>query len=117
MRPTPSTSEEIQSALAQLPKWDVVERTPAGSNHPHIELHRLFEFSSFADAMHFMLTASRFIHVSDHHPSWLNTYSKVEIWLTTGELKHKLSSKDVRLARYLEDLFQQYENSAQLPSS
>ena len=111
-RSTPSTSQEIEAALTQLPHWQIVERTPAGSDHPHVDLHRLFEFASFGDAMHFMLTASRFIHATDHHPSWQNTYSKVEVWITTGELKHQLSRKDMTLARYLEELFQQYRNSA-----
>jgi len=105
-RPLPSTPEEIEAALVSLPGWEVVNRTPGAS-----ELHRLFEFPSFADAMHFMLTAARFIHVSDHHPSWLNTYCKVEVWITTGELKHQISVKDLTLAQYLEDLFRQYQAS------
>lgn len=108
-RPLACTSEQMEAALVHLPGWKVAERTPAGSDHVHVELHRLFEFASFADAMHFMLTAARFIHVSDHHPSWLNTYSKVEVWITTGELKHQLSAKDLALAEYLERLFQQYQ--------
>jgi len=108
-RPLPSTPEEIEAALVHLPGWEVVKRTPGGSDHAHVELHRLFEFPSFADALHFMLTAARFIHISDHHPSWLNTYSKVEVWITTGELKHQISVKDVTLAKYLEGLFQAYQ--------
>ncbi len=59
--------------------------------------------------MHFMLTASRFIEISDHHPSWQNVYSKVEVWITTGELKHKLSVKDATLAQYLEGLYEHYK--------
>jgi 4a-hydroxytetrahydrobiopterin dehydratase len=110
-RPTALTPQEIQIALRHLPNWDIVERTPAGSDHSHTELHRLFEFSSFPEAMHFMLTAARFIQMTDHHPSWQNTYSKVEVWITTGELKHRLSSKDVTLAHYLEGLFQHYKES------
>ncbi len=102
--PTPSTPEEIKAALVHLPGWDVVERKPSEA-----ELHRLLEFSSFAEAMHFMLTAARFIQVTDHHPSWQNTYSKVEVWITTGELQHRISVKDVTLAHYLESLFQQYK--------
>jgi pterin-4a-carbinolamine dehydratase len=106
--PAKSTPEEITAALVHLSGWDVVKRTPAGSDHAHIELHRLFEFSSFPDAMHFMLNAARFVQVTDHHPSWLNTYSKVEVWITTGELHHQLSEKDLSLARYLQGLFQHY---------
>jgi 4a-hydroxytetrahydrobiopterin dehydratase len=107
-RPAALSPEDIRASLATLPEWDVVERTPSGSDHLHAELHRLFQFQSFADAMHFMLTASRFIHVTDHHPSWQNTYSKVEVWITTGELKHKLSAKDFKLAEYLQSLFESY---------
>ena len=110
MRPTAYSPEEIQTALGRLPGWDLVERTPPASDHAHVELHRLFEFSSFPDALHFMLTAARFIQLSDHHPSWLNMYSKVEVWITTGELKHRLSEKDVTLAKYLEELFQSYQS-------
>jgi pterin-4a-carbinolamine dehydratase len=107
--PAPSTLEDIKAALNHLPGWQVVERTPEGSDHTHVELHRLFEFPSFPDAMHFMLTASRFIQVTDHHPSWQNTYSKVEVWITTGELHHRLSAKDLTLAQYLQGLFQHYK--------
>jgi pterin-4a-carbinolamine dehydratase len=110
MPPSPSTPEEIKAALVHLPGWDVVQRTPGGSDHAHSELHRLFEFTSFSDAMHFMATASRFINVTDHHPCWQNVYSKVEVWITTGELKHQLSVKDLTLAHYLEGLFQQYKH-------
>ena len=106
----PFTAEEIEAALTALPNWKVVTRTPSGADHEHTELHRLFAFPSFLDAMHFMLTAARLIQLSDHHPSWQNTYSKLEVWITTGDLKHRLSAKDFTLARYLEDLFQQYQS-------
>lgn len=102
--------QELEAAMVSLPEWEVVERKPEGSDHSHHELHRLFSFPSFLEAMHFMLTASRFIQVSDHHPTWQNTYSKVDVWITTGELKHKLSSKDVTLARYLDKLFEEYQS-------
>jgi len=102
-RPALLTSEEIQAALVLLPAWNIVEL------NEHTELHRLFQLSSFPDAMHFMLTASRFIQVTDHHPRWQNSYSKGEVWITTGELQHRLSAKDVTLAQYLEDLFRQYQ--------
>jgi pterin-4a-carbinolamine dehydratase len=107
-RPTPLDPHELQTALENLPDWDIVETPPPDSQHTRQELHRLFEFSSFPDAMHFMLTASRFIHVTDHHPSWRNTYAKVEVWITTGELKQRLSAKDITLADYLETLFRKY---------
>ncbi len=107
-RYTPSTPQEIQAALAQLPDWNIEEGTPQKSDHVHTELHRVLKFSSFPEAMHFMLTASRFVHVTDHHPRWQNTYSKVEVWLTTGDLKHQLSGKDFALAQYLDELFKEY---------
>ena len=107
-RPIPLTLHELHTALEKLPAWDIVETAPPDSQPIHQELHRLFEFSSFPDAMHFMLTASRFIHVTDHHPSWRNTYAKLEVWITTGELKQRLSAKDIALAEYLEGLFSTY---------
>jgi 4a-hydroxytetrahydrobiopterin dehydratase len=109
-RPTALSPDEIRNSLATLDGWETVERTPGGADHVHVELHRVLRFGSFADAMHFMLTASRHIHITDHHPSWQNTYSTVEIWITTGELKHQLSAKDFALARYLSELFPQYES-------
>ncbi len=108
MPPALLSSKEIETFLFDFPGWEVVQRTPFGSDHLHSELHRLFQFQSFEDAMHFMLTASRFIHLTDHHPSWQNTYSKVEVWITTGEIKHNLSGRDIKLAKYLQNLFDTY---------
>lgn len=41
----------------------------------------------------------------DHHPTWTNTYDRVEVWLSTHDAGHRPTAKDVALARYLDAHF------------
>ena len=67
-------------------------------------LIKTFEFSSFEDAMQFMQNATPFISETDHHPTWTNTYNRVEVKLTTHDVGNKITEKDRKLAAYLDKL-------------
>jgi 4a-hydroxytetrahydrobiopterin dehydratase len=67
-------------------------------------LIKTFEFSSFEDAMQFMQNATPFISETDHHPTWSNTYNRVEVKLTTHDAGNKITEKDRKLAAYLDKL-------------
>jgi 4a-hydroxytetrahydrobiopterin dehydratase len=69
-------------------------------------LVKTFVFVSFEDAMHFMQSAAPFISETDHHPTWTNTYNRVEIKLTTHDEGNKVTEKDKKLAEYLDQLYQ-----------
>jgi 4a-hydroxytetrahydrobiopterin dehydratase len=67
-------------------------------------LIKTFEFSSFEEAMQFMQNAIPFISETDHHPTWSNTYNRVEVKLTTHDAGNKITEKDRKLAAYLDKL-------------
>jgi 4a-hydroxytetrahydrobiopterin dehydratase len=67
-------------------------------------LIKTFEFSSFEDAMQFMQNATPFISETDHHPTWTNTYNRIEVKLTTHDAGNKITEKDRKLAAYLDKL-------------
>jgi 4a-hydroxytetrahydrobiopterin dehydratase len=67
-------------------------------------LIKTFEFTSFEEAMQFMQNAIPFISETDHHPTWSNTYNRVEVKLTTHDAGNKITEKDRKLAAYLDKL-------------
>jgi 4a-hydroxytetrahydrobiopterin dehydratase len=69
-------------------------------------LFKTFTFASFEKAMQFMQNAAPFISETDHHPTWSNTYNRVEVKLTTHDAGNKVTEKDRKLATYLDNLYQ-----------
>jgi pterin-4a-carbinolamine dehydratase len=103
------TETELKEALTRLPGWEVVNRPmPANPDHQTVELYKAFKFKSFEDAIHFMSTAARFASTTNHHPDWQNLWVSVRVWLTTWDIGHRLTFKDIRLAEYLEKLYREY---------
>ena len=41
---------------------------------------------------------------ADHHPTWKNTYNKVEIWLSTHDAGDVITAKDKKLAKQIDEL-------------
>lgn len=60
-------------------------------------LERDFRFSSFADAIAFMVKVSLHCEKVDHHPEWTNVYNRVRVALTTHDAGG-VTDKDVALA-------------------
>jgi pterin-4a-carbinolamine dehydratase len=105
------TAQELASALVSLNSdnvsdgWkDIVSEIPGREPNTRIELHRLFEFASFEDAMAFMAQAVPKISDMDHHPRWENVWRTVSVWLSTWDIGHKPSVLDIELAQYLQEL-------------
>jgi 4a-hydroxytetrahydrobiopterin dehydratase len=67
-------------------------------------LVKTFTFASFEEAMQFMQNATPFISETDHHPTWTNTYNRIEVKLTTHDAGNKITEKDRKLAAYLDKL-------------
>lgn len=87
------TDEEIQSALEDLPGWQLVEG----------RLHKTYRFPTFARAIGWMVSAAVFADKLDHHPDWCNTYNRVRVELMTHDLG-AVSTLDLELARKMEEL-------------
>ena len=62
------------------------------------KLYRSFEFKDFSSAFSFMTRVALLAEKSNHHPTWTNTYIKVEIWLSTHDAGDVVTDKDRLLA-------------------
>jgi 4a-hydroxytetrahydrobiopterin dehydratase len=62
------------------------------------KLYRKFEFEDFKQAFDFMSKVAAAADKMDHHPTWTNTYNKVEIWLSTHGAGDSITDKDRQLA-------------------
>lgn len=87
-----------------LSSWKLLRTEAAASEPRRTELHRVFEFASFQDAMAFMQAAVPKIAVLDHHPRWENRWCSVAVWLTSWDADWQPSPADIELARYLDVL-------------
>ncbi|MDY6785897.1 MAG: 4a-hydroxytetrahydrobiopterin dehydratase [Cyanobacteriota bacterium] len=85
--------EAVQSAIAQLNGWSVVEG----------KLHKEFKFANFVEAFGFMSKVAILAEKMDHHPEWFNVYNKVVIDLTTHDAGG-ISQNDLELAKQIETL-------------
>ena len=81
------TEVEIESRLATLPGWSVVDG----------KLHREFQFKDFVSAFAFMTGVALVAESKNHHPEWVNVYNKVVIDLTTHDVQG-ISPLDFELA-------------------
>ena len=75
MRPTKSTSQQIENLLKQHPQWCLQDDA----------LYREFTFNNFAEAFAFMQRVAAIAEEMDHHPEWSNVYNRVNIALTTHD--------------------------------
>ena len=75
MRPTKSTSQEIEKFLQQHPQWCLRDGA----------LCREFMFKNFNEAFAFMQRVAVIAEAMDHHPDWRNVYNRVEMRLHTHD--------------------------------
>lgn len=66
------------------------------------QLYRQFTFKDFAQAFAFMSRVAELAEQRNHHPTWTNTYNKVEIWLSTHDAGDIVTNKDRELARAID---------------
>jgi 4a-hydroxytetrahydrobiopterin dehydratase len=90
----PLSGDSIRQALADLPGWslegDVIERT--------------FTFSSFREAMSFLVRVAFEAEDLDHHPELNNVYNRVRVVLCTHDAGNKVTELDLELARRINHL-------------
>jgi len=68
------------------------------------KLYRAFEFKDFKEAFSFMTRVAMEAEKMDHHPTWTNTYNKVEIWLSTHDAGDVITDKDRVLSHKIDKL-------------
>ena len=62
------------------------------------KLYRKYQFRDFNAAFSFMTSVAMLAEKADHHPTWTNTWSTVEIWLSTHDAGNVVTQKDRDLA-------------------
>ena len=77
------------------------------------ELFREYTFHSFQEAIRFMREVSAGCDVADHHPRWENLYRTLRVYLTTWGIGHRITDRDVQLARYFDDVYLGYSERRQ----
>jgi len=69
------------------------------------QLYRKFVFNNFMDAFAFMTKVAMLAEKANHHPTWSNTWNKVEIWLSTHDAGNVVTEKDLDLSKAIDNLF------------
>lgn len=68
-------------------------------------LYKQFEFSDFKSAFAFMQQVAEHAEAVQHHPTWTNTWNKVEIWLISHDAGDIITDKDRSMATAIDKLF------------
>ena len=80
--------------------WDiagVIDEVP-GWQTSYESLQRSFRFSDFSEAWGFMSRVALACEAADHHPTWTNTWNRVDITLTTHDRGNTVTWRDRALA-------------------
>jgi 4a-hydroxytetrahydrobiopterin dehydratase len=67
------------------------------------------KFKNFQEAFAFMTEVAIVAEKSNHHPTWTNTYNKLEIILCTHDAGNIVTEKDTLLAQKIEKIFEKYQ--------
>lgn len=96
------TNDEISAALVVLPGW----------THKDNSLQRDYVFTTFEEALAFMLTCAPAISKHNHHPEWTNVYNKLQVIFRTHDAGNVVTNKDIEMAIILEKLFKNKDLNA-----
>ncbi len=72
------------------------------------ELVTQLKFKDFMEAFAFMTEVALIAEKMNHHPTWSNTYNKVEIRLSTHDAGNTVTEKDRKLAESITNAGQKY---------
>lgn len=70
------------------------------------KLFRSIEFKNFSEAFAFMTRVALAAEKMDHHPTWTNTWNKVDIWLSTHDAGDVVTEKDQKLAETIDSFIE-----------
>jgi 4a-hydroxytetrahydrobiopterin dehydratase len=68
------------------------------------QLYRSFKFRDFGEAFSFMTHVALLAEKQDHHPTWTNTWNKVEIWLYSHDKGNIITERDRKLAASIDKI-------------
>jgi 4a-hydroxytetrahydrobiopterin dehydratase len=77
---------------------------PDGWSGDEKRMAKCFRFSSFPEALAFMVEVGLYCERADHHPEWKNIYNKVFVELTTHDAGG-VTEKDLTLAARMDTVY------------
>lgn len=86
-----ASDTEIEAFLKARATWQLSDG----------KLRKVFKFKDFVSAFGFMTEVAIVAEKKNHHPEWLNVYSKVEVYLTTHEVGG-ITERDFELATVMD---------------
>ena len=110
VRIAPLDEAQLDAALSTLNGWQPVESmVPGDYPNSRQELRKAYRFRSFKAAIQFMGAAVNLINKIPHHPRWENQWRTVTVYFTTWDIGNKISELDIKLARTLDELYQDFD--------
>ena len=70
------------------------------------KLRKTFQFRDFSEAFAFMSRVALLAEKMDHHPTWTNTWNRVDIELSTHSAGNTVTDLDRKLAAAIDKLVQ-----------
>lgn len=68
------------------------------------QMVRQFVFADFSEAFAFMTRVALLAEQHNHHPTWSNTWNRVEIRLSTHDAGNVVTEKDRALAKAIDNV-------------
>lgn len=112
--PDPISDDKLRRILeTTLPEWTkIVSPLPENPSETRSELFREFKFRSFQEAVKFMEQVAPGCDIAMHHPRWENIWKTIRVFLTTWDIGHHISDRDIQLARYFDRAYSDYPGKA-----
>jgi len=108
--PDPIGEQKLKKILeSDLRKWTkVVAPLPEDPSDTRTEIYREFIFDSFQDSIKFMVQVAQGCDIAMHHPRWENIWKTLRVYLTTWDIGHRISDRDIQLARYFDRAYAEF---------
>jgi len=112
--PEPIAPDRLERLLdTDLKRWKVVESPlPENPSATRVELFRELRFKSFPGAIAFMGLVAPGCEIAAHHPRWENIWKTLRVYITTWDIDHRISDRDVQLARYFDRAYSEFDARA-----
>ena len=94
--------ENIDNVIKILPDW-------SKTNDEREALNKEFIFDNFNSAFSFMTMIALKADQLNHHPEWSNVYNRVNITITTHDVKG-MSDKDIEIGKFIDNAYLKFRN-------
>lgn len=68
------------------------------------KLKKTFQFADFSEAFAFMTRVALLAEQMNHHPTWTNTWNRVDIELTSHDAGNTVTDRDRKMAAAIDKL-------------